>query len=191
MRRNSHKLLLTACAVQHRFIDYISVFKNYSFQYKSINKDTSYYLYSVFRKQIEIVTKPLYCTCFTLFPLWQFLQTPSTPLWPGPSLKTPGLYKILNVFWSVFELNNFKDANNLANKRRAALKTMGLLPVPTKEEYIDEEELAPENDVEGPIIEHIVGGCCSDPGDVAGCSSYVKGIRTSCLSFVSLNQYCG
>lgn len=69
---------------------------------------------------------------------------------------------------------------------------MGLLPVPTKEEYIDEEELAPENDVEGPIIEHIVGGCCSDPGDVAGCSSYVKGIRTSvflCLfkSILQLN----
>jgi len=77
-------------------------------------------------------------------------------------------------------MNNFKDAHNLANKRRAALKTMGLLPVPPKEEYIDQEEVAPENNVgEGPIIEHIVGGCCSEPGDVAGCSSYVKGIRTS------------
>ncbi|XP_067299043.1 GT1 domain-containing protein isoform X1 [Pseudorasbora parva] len=68
----------------------------------------------------------------------------------------------------------YKNIVQSANKRKAALKTMGLLPVPTKEEYIDEEELPPENDVEGPIIEHIVGGCCSDPGDVAGCSSYVK-----------------
>lgn len=115
---------------------------------------------------------------FYTFFLWHFLQTPSTPLWPGPSLKTPrSIWKTHNLFWSVFELNNFKDAHNLANKRKAALKKMGLLP--TKEEYIDEEELPPENDVEGPIIERIIGGCCSDPGDEAGCSSYVKGMYTT------------
>ncbi|XP_048040076.1 GT1 domain-containing protein [Megalobrama amblycephala] len=66
----------------------------------------------------------------------------------------------------------YKNIVQSANKRKAALKKMGLLP--TKEEYIDEEELPPENDVEGPIIERIIGGCCSDPGDEAGCSSFVK-----------------
>lgn len=52
--------------------------------------------------------------------------------------------------------------------------------VPTKEEYIDEEELPPEDNLEGPIIASIVGGCSSDPGDTAGCSSYVKGVCTTC-----------
>ncbi|XP_016421633.1 uncharacterized protein LOC107750654 isoform X1 [Sinocyclocheilus rhinocerous] len=65
----------------------------------------------------------------------------------------------------------YKNIVQSANKRRAALKKMGL--VPTKEEYIDEEELPPENNEEGPIIASIVGGCSSDPGDTAGCSSYV------------------
>ncbi|XP_016341254.1 uncharacterized protein LOC107688174 isoform X1 [Sinocyclocheilus anshuiensis] len=66
----------------------------------------------------------------------------------------------------------YKNIVQSANKRRAAMKKMGL--VPTKEEYIDEEELPPENNEEGPIIASIVGGCSSDPGDTAGCSSYVK-----------------
>lgn len=78
---------------------------------------------------------------------------------------------------------NFKNTYNLANKRKAALKKMGL--VQTKEEYIDEEEPPMENNVDGPIIESIVGGCSSDPGDMSdmpGCSSYVKGMCTTTFS---------
>ncbi|XP_056318793.1 GT1 domain-containing protein [Danio aesculapii] len=72
----------------------------------------------------------------------------------------------------------YKNIVQSANKRKAALKKMGL--VQTKEEYIDEEEPPIENNVDGPIIESIVGGCSSDPGDMPdmpGCSSYVKVIE--------------
>nr|XP_055057290.1 GT1 domain-containing protein isoform X1 [Misgurnus anguillicaudatus] len=64
----------------------------------------------------------------------------------------------------------YKNVIQGANKRKAAMKRTGGDPLPTKEEYIAEEE----NDLDAPIIESIVGGCCSDPGDVASCSSYVK-----------------
>lgn len=60
------------------------------------------------------------------------------------------------------------------------MKKVTVGEVTTKEEYIAEEELPPEDEVDGPVIESIVGGCCSDLGDVASYSSYVKGL---CIAF--------
>ncbi|XP_016426738.1 uncharacterized protein LOC107754692 isoform X3 [Sinocyclocheilus rhinocerous] len=68
----------------------------------------------------------------------------------------------------------YKNIVQSANKRKAALKKMRL--VPTKEEHIDEEELPPENNVDSPIIASIGGGCSSDPGDPAGCSMTEHGL---------------
>ncbi|XP_057196972.1 GT1 domain-containing protein isoform X1 [Triplophysa rosa] len=68
----------------------------------------------------------------------------------------------------------YKNIIQSANRRKAAMKKVTLGEVTTKEEYVAAEELPPENDMDGPVIESIVGGCCSDPGDVASYSSYVK-----------------
>lgn len=43
--------------------------------------------------------------------------------------------------------------------------------------------------MDGPVIQSIVGGCCSDPGDVASCSSYIKGLCTT--FFIQLSVYIG
>ncbi|XP_052009336.1 GT1 domain-containing protein isoform X1 [Xyrauchen texanus] len=68
----------------------------------------------------------------------------------------------------------YKNILQGVNKRRAAMKKTEKIILPTKEEDTPVEELVPESDVEGPVIKSIVGSCCSDPGDVACCSTYVK-----------------